>query len=542
MMIDTRDRRPSPRSLPPRGVILSLFIIISAFLPAEQARAGFRFGNGGRVAPLRWNPLFVSMELPPERGRVEIRVLRYGAPPASESYPLDSSGRAECPVFMDGDVEAVEATLREGNRVLGRERIDPWKDAFPGHIVLTSGLSTGARMAIAGVLLPLEPVHVAALASADFPGAAVDYDGASAVVLEGDALSLNPAQRDALRAFIAGGGVLVLAGPRPERFNAIDPGLLASVRGGPSAAFGSGRIVLLERGPGFASDSRGAEFWKGILRLGPFETSRRLTVSGFMGAGADAEASKKEKSGDAGTGGAPDGIAIAIAAWAAAASALLAVKRRRIAVVAAASALSFIGLWAAGGAFDRAWRRGVAADVRLIALPGGSGVIADLRLRMRTGGSPDSKPGAFSPRMARIALEDAEGGAMDPVLPFQWRHEFRLPYLSVVSADSASLRMAGVLPAAVLSGAAAADEGSPEFAESIRSGACVVLGKDGEFRSGGGSMPSWSAERMGWMRSVAEAFRGQDIAFGFDTMPALGFTVQGAPPGRVLWARPMRGI
>ncbi len=531
------DSTLSPRRISRRIRIVAVLFYITAagFLEADQSRVDVRLGIGGRGVPRRWNPLWVSIDPPPERGRVELRRVYRGTKEtgssvrsrssspatASESFPLDASGRAECPIFLDQGLLEIEVSVRDGRRLIARELLNPWQSTFPGHAILCNGLSAAARNAVAGFLFPIEPVHAPQSASRDFPSSALDYDAVGAVIIDGEALSLSPSQRDALSAFASGGGAVAVVGGRPERYIDFDRADLAAGKRFSAVPFGMGRVVLIERGPGYALDSRDPDFWKDALAMPPYDEARRLNASRFAieDRPSDADASSASPIEDPPP---TAGVAIAAGAWAAVASALLLARKRRLAVALAGAVLSFAGLSIAGAAIDRTWNRGASAEIRMVALPLGAGVLADIRVR----GAGASAAGLGQPRLIRVALEDAERGTLDPSSLFAWRHEFEVPYLSVLSVGDGSVRLAGLLPAGALAG--------------VRGGGAeLIIGKDGELLpAAAGALPDWALAEEPWMRSVAAAFPGADVAFGKRELPSVGFTVQGRAPETAFWAEP----
>ncbi len=538
----------SPRRISRRVRIVAVLFSITAagFLGADQSRVDIKLGIGGRGVPRRWNPLWVSIDPPPERGRVELRRIYRGSEEAgssardrspgpataSESFPLDASGRAECPIFLDHGLIEIEVSVRDGRRLVARELLNPWESTFPGHAILCNGLSAAARNAVAGFLFPIEPVYAPQSASRDFPSAALDYDAVGAVIIDGEALSLSPSQRDALSAFASGGGAVAVVGGRPERYIDLGRAGLAAGKGFSAAPFGLGRVVLIERGPGYALDSRDPGFWKEALALPPYDEARRLNASRFSIEDRPSDADADEASAAPAEDAPPTaGVAIAAGAWAAAASALLLARKRRLAFALAGAALSLAGLSIAGAAIDRSWNRGASAEIRIVALPLGTGALADIRVR----GAGAGAAGLGQPRMIRVALEDAERGTLDISSLFAWRHEFEVPYLSVLSVGGGGVRLSGLLPAGALAGIR---EGA--LAGVREGGAALIIGKDGELSpAAAGALPDWALAEEPWMRSVAAAFPGADVAFGRRELPSIGFTVQGRPPKYAFWAEPV---
>jgi hypothetical protein len=509
-----------------------VLILLSALATAEQSKVSLSLGFGGWSVPTRWTPLWVSVLPPPARGRVEVETLPRSSPAGgAESFRLGPDGSAECPVYLDQGIDAIRVRVMDGNAVISTETILPWAKSFPGHIVLTCGLSAPAQKALGGFLFPYEPVQVAIARKAEFPSVPIDYDGVAAVVMDGDEVSLSPAQREAMRYFLSGGGRLVLFGQRPERFAAPGTDLLAaSIQAGQGgedlvkARLGLGLVCAAPRPSASTARARTAEFWAEALELGGFETAKRATASAFSRIRALlAELGDPEAGGEAPLPQRPwTGPWIFSACFAAASLLLFLPKKRRLAAYGLFAAISLAAAFLAGARIDAAWRRGTASDARLLVLPNGGGILADFQTR-RDIPAESASDGTTMPRGAAITFDRVERGTMDPVVPFIWRHDLRLPYLSVLRAERDRVQLSGVLPAVALSGAVAS-AGSSAGPQGLAADPFYA---------------SLNAGERTWIRSVMDAFPGWGFRMSTGRAPALGYSAQGGAPARILWIEPI---
>ncbi len=476
-----------------------------------------------------------------------------GAPPASESFPLGPDGRAECPVFLSQGIAALELEIYDGRVLLRKESIDPRANAFPGHIVLYHGLSSAAQKALGSFLFPLEPVQVAALDEFGLPAVALDYDGVGAVVLDGDGLSLNPAQRAAMAAFVAGGGVLALLGSRPERFKAFSP--LPSMDGQERAVLvsGLGRVVLAAKGSASDPESRRPDYWRSLLGMGDYESSVRLSSSSLVSALSALEKAGPVGSADAQTPLPGPGPLAFMAAWGLAAFGILLARRWAPLFALGYIVLSLAGAFVAGRLIDARWMRGTNTQARLLVLPEGAGVVAMIGVSRPIADESGPDPSSAVPRLARLSFEGPETGHMDSRRSFAWRHSLRLPYLCLVSADRQSVLLSGILPMAALEGspaAALAEAGQLGSGQSLPEdrgrSAYLILGADGGLRVlessawlAAETYPDWARPESAWLEGIRAALAGRDILVRYGSAPSLGFRVQGRAPDTALLALPL---
>ena len=201
-------------------LITALFPLLIRAWPAAGVVLSVTAGYEGYVVPGRWTPLTIEVTGTMD-GWVQVARLHQGLPVVTEEYRCrveDETRRLLIPVFVEETGSRLEVRLVEGGKVLGRVEVDLLAKVFPGHLILTVNLpawhrQTPPQHGVGPVLSSArgqEPVLVIPVEFSALPGSALAYDGVSALVVNGDLAVLNPLQAQALRAWLAGGGSLLL--------------------------------------------------------------------------------------------------------------------------------------------------------------------------------------------------------------------------------------------------------------------------------------------------------------------------------------------
>lgn len=413
----------------PRFVFFFLLALgpAAAGCPAAAERIRAELGFAGYVVPGRWVPL--RLDVGGGAWTVEI------AGGAVEEYRARPGERLECAVRFAEDGGAAEMRLIADGRVVSRQSLHPGRSAFPGHLVLASGVPGGVQRAVEAALQPAEPVRVAPVEPDRFPGVALNYDAVSAIILEDPGPILNPAQVRAIRAWLTGGGRMVLLAPRPG-----EDGLLSLLLPGEKAVrfasttalpVGLGRLVLLRE------TTNDPESWREILALTPYAQSFRLSASRAF--------DQDEPFAAPAAADPPKEPAAVLAVWASLAGILGAAARRRpllaflIFTAAAGAAAVPVGRW-----LDRRWQRGVGVHARAVILPDDGGTLVEFRLIPGAAG-PFQQGGPRPPDWgANLGLGQAGTGVYGGAeRTLRWRQG--RPAALAASADA---RLTGYLPAA----------------------------------------------------------------------------------------------
>jgi len=233
-----------------------LVAFLALLLTSSAAAAPWRaeLGLGGTVVPGSWAPLRLSV--PPLSGPWSLRVTAVSASGRTTETMTahGAGGETEEPLYVAAGVrslrlrfETAEETREVELSLAGR--------LFPGHVIGVDGLDPYDEAELADVLMPLEPVKVVAMPVSQWPASPLSYGGLAALAAL-DPGTLAPARLTALRAWVAAGGVLVIA----ER---LPPGQSLLDQLGP--VVGAGRAV----------EAPADRDWRSTLNLRPYGEVKR---------------------------------------------------------------------------------------------------------------------------------------------------------------------------------------------------------------------------------------------------------------------------
>ncbi len=514
-----------------RGVILAAVLLGLAARPGLAAGAllSADLGFGGYVVPGRWMPLAVTISGASESARVEI--VRGGERPGGtvvESLPCPPPGggnRVEYPVFAEETGSAVTVRLVAGDQILASQSFQTSAKVFPGHLVLAVALPAAAQQALGRILLPGEPVLAVERSLAELPSIPFGYDGVSGLVMADPGPVLNPAQTKSIRAWLAGGGRLVLCAARPGAdslaalFLPVDR---PAAGAGPMAVrLGLGRLVLVEREP----SALGLEEWRRLLSFPPYAQDVRLTASRCFPRGQTPQASIP---------GLPRVYLWILGGWAGTFLVLGLLPRRKgliclflLTIIVACAAVP-AGTW-----LMRAWRRGVATRTRAVILPEDGGILIGTRVELIKAGAWELHGVQGSPWGATISLGQ-DRGFLSPRSGLLWRHHAPVSPYVVQSAGPAYLNLAGWTPPL-----------PPDDPLETREPKVLWDGKMWRrYRDGGGQdreqCPAWLRGESDWLAALAKLAPGCQWLIGQGRLPGLELAVQGSPGGEACWAEPIR--
>jgi hypothetical protein len=502
----------------------------------SQARLQASLGFAGCAPPERWVPLMIRCEGLPRDASIRItRLAANGGSLGAETFPALEGLPLECPAWTGNGLEALSIELRSGDRALAETRLSARSKPFPGHLVLALGLPTRARLAIASSLMPFEPVLVAAAESSDLPSNGLDYDAISAIAIGSGRIELSPGQKEALLAWLSGGGRLCVA----EAGVLEDLGLAA---GEGALPYGLGSYAALAPGRAELPGS-----WREALDLAPYDPEARL------GAGSLARAPAPPLPRPGPGGGARAAMTAASAAWIAALLLAAFFGRGRAAPFAAVSAIFLAAVLAGAPALDKAMRRGAAIGARALVLPG-SGA-AFVRVEAEAYRSPSvlewAKPGAIG--SPRFAYGDEEAGSFG-----EWRHGLakasfglgaggvsRLGIEAMLEADR--WEAVSSLPRPLVAGGPASGAGQPPEIEASSPLAFLAPGEQaawwtrepGKAWAKSEDAPAWLTEGKPWLLSLRGAKGKVGLLAGRCPAEHLGFTAEGGPLPEIAWAMPL---
>jgi hypothetical protein len=563
-----------------KSAIAALLALAGALsLGAQGLLGGGRLeaslGYGGYSVPGRWNPLWISRSGGSEGALVEVlRLDLEGREIGRETFPLPSGSRLECPVSIDGELASLSVRIREGAQVLAEARLGARDRVFPGHIALACGLTARVRLAIASALMPAEPIQAIALDPADLPANGLDYDSVSVLAMKDSGSLLSPAQREALLAWIGGGGRLAIASAR-EGEDSLYASLLrtragSSAGGAPAGggitggerpaeagaagytrtAFGLGSIIRITRDLSELPEAATGAFWRKALSLSPYGEGARIYIA------AATRWSQSVEGQDGTTRGAKAALVLAVLAWVAASLGAAAMAREKrparggrargdraggdsssggrrnalvwpiAAVAAACLALVFSG----AGALDRALARGASARILATVLPdSGAAIVSASFSGTRV---PDTIGWAAAKAYSPLPLDfagETETGAVNrlPSVPASWNH--------LSAKASFSLRESGSSSGAGTAAGAAAGTTEDELAVAgvlaykYLEGSSLPRFVPGSFPRGGREPPELeSSGPMGFVSAGPQGDPGQELWWGRD--PGKAWTRLSQPP------------
>ncbi len=501
--------------------------------PASAARLEATLGFGGYAVPGRWNPLWIRCDGAAASAKLlVVRETAGGRAIGRESFGLPAGGRVECPVWAADGLESVSVRLASADGILAELRLSATSRIFPGHLVLACGLSARARLAIASVLLPSEPLQAVAVAEGDLPSNGLDYDGVSAAAIGDSGAGLSPAQREALLAWIAGGGRLVVFSARPGKDS-----LLGSLSLGESASsYGLGSIVRITRD--LAAEG-GVAAWRPLLALEPYGRAPRISASsvatGSRAGGNPDEAARKARL----------ALLVAVAAWLAATAGAAVLGRGRrgsgALAIATVAAISLALVLAGRPALDRALMRGATARAVAIVLPESGSVLVSASVK----GPVPSEAFAWTAIRARLPLAVAyaagsEGGSAE------WAHGLPRAAFSPLSTGGDDLALSAVLGRRAMAGSTMPAPpliDSPYAMAFIEAGAANPwwIKMPGARWEKIAETPSWLQEEARWLLGLREGRPGLSFVVGKGDAPSLGLSVAGGPLQELCWTVPLAG-
>lgn len=539
------------------ALIPLLFALCSggaAAVPVLEASIGF----GGYTAPGKWAPLWIRCAEAPRSSSIQVvRVDEEGREAGIESFPALGRTRLECPVLLSDELSSVKVRLVSGGRKLAELEVDGSSGYFPGHLVLAAGLSVASRQAVSAALMPGEPMVVVPVRVADLPSNGLDYDGVSAVVISDagggkgaqEVALLTAAQRNALLAWIAGGGSLVVAAARDGASRILEdlgPGGLES--GVASAKFGFGSY-------GFVADAGMSSeiHWREALDLRPYGSVPSIGPRSVV-FGEDARLA------ESGAASRIRGIVkAALGIWISAVLAAAFFAKKKAAPFAVIAGIALVAVLAGGPVLERSFARGARFKTLALALPDAGMAFATFRAEAYEGKGIFHRLGTGIVGPLSIGFMDVEEGSFGA-----WNHLLGKGTFSI--AGSGQLTLCGLIdpeswrnmlsssvpPASrsslLGSGFSPASSGPPPI-ESSRPLAYRSAGADGSWwiKEPGaswlraGHAPDWLAAEESWLVGLARLRRDAAVLAGSCDASLAGFSIQGAPPaGDVVWVMPLR--
>lgn len=403
-------------------VLITMILACLSVRPVLGATVSLKLkaGFGGYLVPGTVMPVVVELNRPVPAGQLEIiSSTQEGAFSIIDSFPAQNWKRIEASVFIKEN-SLLKVRLFSGEKMLVETGLDPETKIFPGNLVLAVKPQASVEQAIERALLPAEPVLVMPVEIADLPGAPLNYDGVSGIILSDPGPVFNPLQVQALKVWLAGGGRLVLDGVRSgpnSLLAALGIQAADSERSYYPVGFGGitafrDELVRLNPAP---------SQWRDLLNLKTYTETTRLTVNKIF---PEYQAASFPKPSE-GSSQAAFYLAMVLITWVVSGLLLIVpAKGNRILILVCftlfwTGAAFPIGNWLAG-----AWNRGAEVQSRAILLPEGW-MLTDVKVRFtpfKTVKSINLQP---SPWGGRVFLGEESYGMLkgrDRTPVFSWNH------------------------------------------------------------------------------------------------------------------------
>jgi len=522
------------------GLTFLLLLSLPAGRPVLAANPGMStsMGFGGYVVSGRWVPLRIVVSGASAWARIEIvRTDETGAVSGVESYPCQARGyetRIEAPIYTEEGGSAVRVSLTEGGRLLAREKLDTSAKIFPGHLVIAIGIPAQMQQAISRALLPSEPIVAVDTVISELPGSALCYDGVSGLVLADPGPVLNPSQLRALRAWVAGGGQLVIYGVRDQQDSIL--GSLGLARDEPVGArrdisLGLGRVMILQDTTAAAALEQPAA-WRDMMNLRPFAKTSYLSMTNCFPS--SIKVSPAEPANPV-----SGRIWVMIIIWMAiAASISLAVRRWKLTLLLLVTLSGAVLAAPMGGWLSRIWQRGALTRTHAVILPADGGLLIKTDLKLPPSDAEKTAPlddygHAGSPWGVNMKYGMFERGGFYPSRSIQrlWRHDVAKYVLNLGPSAKNSITLFGYLPGP---------------AGKMPSQTPAVLWDGGNWLAdAGGSWKAmreyadWFMEDREWLNRLTTLIPGYAWLFGHGAYPGLDLSVEGAGMQELTWAMPV---
>jgi hypothetical protein len=512
----------------------------------ESARLECTLGFGSFSVPRRWIPLYVRGDKELDSGRVEIRRKdREGRVLSLETYAYRSASRLECPVLMDEDCASLNVSLRSGSHVLAESELRPGEKVFPGHIALCAGMPSAVQRSLSGLLEPKEPIQVVAFKPGELPGIVLDYDCVSLLATADPGLSLSPSQTQALVAWVAGGGRLMLTGVKAEGKSILSAFGLGAARDS-VMAYGLGRVAAFMTEASDLPRMGLDDALRSAVGLQPYGKDRRVV------AGRVFSRDYPPPIPDSDTAKPASPLAISLIIWAGAMSSLFFVRKRRFAYLCVLCLVSTALAVPCGLLLDSAWHRGARCALRVLALPEASGVLADAAFRVSS--TPHFAENPIGP--AAIGFDVSETGRIRADGAPGWKHLSWKSRFSLNSGGRGRLEVTGYLPNLVVEGTGmeeavasfSLESGLPRAADPGRRGPLAYYSAVSDtwwlwrptarLWARTEDAPPDFAPCAAWLESLPAQMGKPGVLAGIDRFESMRFGLGGASFDSAVWASP----
>lgn len=533
--------------------ILTILIAISSFLLSTQPGLGAevylsaRVGFGGYVVPGALTPVLVDINRTVTGGRLEIiSPSDTGAFSIIDSFPVQNSKRIEASIYINENVNGLKIRLISGEQILVETGLNPEPKIFPGNLILAVKVPASTQHVIECALLPKEPVLVTPVQLGELPGTALNYDGVSGLALTDPGPVLSPAQVQALKAWLAGGGRMVLGAARSNRDSLLSAlGIDSEDSDRSFYQIGFGGITTLRRE--FNDLKLNANEWQGLLNLGPFTTISWPRVNGLfpkLKANSSID-SRREPS------KAASYLTMILILWIISGLAIvIPAKRSRVSLLICFTLLWTIAAFPIGNWLAGFWNRGAEIHSRTIIFPESGWMLTNVKVQLTSLNKGKTEYFKSSPWGGRVSLGKDNHGIIEAgsrSREFVWEHRLSFSQAAVKIAGPGWVNASAWFPLKrkysgkigeitalkTMFGQETVVWDGKEF---YMSQGFSLPGKQGEKIE---QIPDWLQEENEWLTILNRFNPGSPWLIGHGSLPDIDFKIENNGYSESLWALPL---
>lgn len=525
-----------------KGMLLALTLLSCLFLTASYSWAAnvqmsVSIGFKGYVLPGRWVPLQVEFKGAPKGGTIE--VTRRSCPGLVERYPYatyaNQSTRLEIPFYAEetGDIATVK--LIANGQVLAEQHLRTYESIFLGHFILTLQTPVQIGKSI-GISFSNEPINVIPVTSKELPAMILDYDSISGIVVAGSDFTLNPAQKRALRDWVAGGGRLFIT---PEAVAALGSEFLAPPYRqrayGRVYTLGLGRIVCGESELSLLPWVNNPQLWREAFDIAPFAKSHRLTPSLF-------ELTEHKKP-----------LKQPVSPWyflfptlwgiVVLSVTILSTPKKRFALLLASTIIFTLAAIPFGRYQQSYWRRGATIHSHLLLLPNDEAIF-QTQIQLPDAKIWDGRGIAASPWGVEIQSRGTDSGKLQPLFSrVEWNHRTVMPFCNVMTAHGDELNLVGCMSKNLLN----------ETLQTVQNHLATVKYEEHQwyvtYSTNDGDehwrrsrrMPGWLIPERVWVERATLTAPNGTWLLGKESIRSIGLSLQGGSHHQVIWMKLITG-
>lgn len=531
------------------SIITVLIMVLLLPKPVFSAEVNLRIrvGFGGYAVPGTLTPVLIEINRFITNGRLEIvHPSETASYSIIDSFPINNSKKIETSVFVNENINDLKIRLISGKQTLLETRLNSKIKLFPGNLILTVKAPSATQQLIEKSLLPAETVLVVPIRLTDLPGAALNYDGVSGLVLSDPGPVLKPLQVQALKTWLAGGGRMALGATRSGQDSLLSIlGINLENRERSFYPMGFGGITVFRSG--FNDLKQNAADWRELLNLKPYTELSRLMVGrlfpDFKVASAPDSAEQSSK--------AASYLTIVLILWTV--SGLLIIvptKHNRVLFLICAALLWTVFAFPIGNWLGGIWNRGAEIHCRNLVLPETGSMLADVKVRFNRAYFGKTINFKSSPWGGNVLIGEAGHGTIKPgsrVQAFTWSRCLDKTEAIVKSVGPGWVNINGCFPlqsrfAREINRMALAGKFGSEFETVIWDGKSFYRGRVLQTADGWKEIaqpPDWLRDETEWLANLKRFSPGTVWLIGRGYLSDVKIRIEKGVFSGELWASPL---